>query len=129
MLASHALVLMGVPVRRVVRRVQQARDARYSMLRGYFHGQDDEDGMLEHEQMRLHSIALPHHAATLGKKLGELGLEQMGIEVATIRRRDGHEQFHKLAPDADAVLQAEDVLVLRGRAEALALAEARLLQH
>ncbi|KAM9994343.1 hypothetical protein ACTFIZ_007556 [Dictyostelium cf. discoideum] len=35
MLASHALVLMGVPMRRVVRRVQQARDARYSLLRGY----------------------------------------------------------------------------------------------
>ncbi len=38
MLASHALVLLGVPMRHVLRGVQEARDARYSLLRGYFHG-------------------------------------------------------------------------------------------
>ena len=41
MLASHTLVLMGVPMRRVVRRVEEMRDERYSLLRGYFHGADD----------------------------------------------------------------------------------------
>jgi len=36
MLASHALALVGVPMRRVIRIVQDQRDARYNMLRGYF---------------------------------------------------------------------------------------------
>jgi CPA2 family monovalent cation:H+ antiporter-2 len=41
MLASHALVMVGVPLRRVVHRVQSARDERYASLRGYFHGASD----------------------------------------------------------------------------------------
>jgi CPA2 family monovalent cation:H+ antiporter-2 len=42
MLASHALALVGVPMRRVIRVVQDQRDARYNLLRGYFHGADDD---------------------------------------------------------------------------------------
>ena len=42
MLASHALALVGVPMRRVIRVVQDQRDARYGLLRGYFHGADDD---------------------------------------------------------------------------------------
>ena len=56
MLASHALVLMGVPMRRVVRRVEEMRDERYSLLRGYFHGADDVDDDDGHEQVRLQSV-------------------------------------------------------------------------
>eukprot|EP01035_Chromulina_nebulosa_P012819 gene12819-17080_t len=37
MLASHALALVGVPMRRVIRVVQDQRDARYNLRRGYFH--------------------------------------------------------------------------------------------
>ena len=36
MLASHALALVGVPMRRVIRVVQDQRDARYGLLRGWF---------------------------------------------------------------------------------------------
>ncbi len=41
MLASHALVLLGVPVERVAERIAAARDSRYQMLSGFFHGADD----------------------------------------------------------------------------------------
>src|SRR3569833_2875096 len=40
MLASHALALVGVPMRRVIRIVQEQRDARYNQLRGYLRGAD-----------------------------------------------------------------------------------------
>jgi CPA2 family monovalent cation:H+ antiporter-2 len=42
MLAGHALALVGVPMQRVIRITRDARDARYSLLRGYFHGADDD---------------------------------------------------------------------------------------
>ena len=58
MLASHALALVGVPMRRVIRIVQEQRDARYSLLRGYFHGADD-DGVDEMHHARLSSFQLP----------------------------------------------------------------------
>ena len=58
MLASHALALVGVPMRRVLRVVQEQRDARYGLLRGYFHGADD-DTVDELEHARLLSVTLP----------------------------------------------------------------------
>jgi CPA2 family monovalent cation:H+ antiporter-2 len=60
MLASHALALVGVPMRRVIRIVQDQRDARYNLLRGYFHGADD-DSVDDFEQERLSTVTLPQH--------------------------------------------------------------------
>ena len=37
MLASHALILLGVPFKRVVRRIRDVRESRYSLMRGFFH--------------------------------------------------------------------------------------------
>jgi CPA2 family monovalent cation:H+ antiporter-2 len=41
MLATHALALVGVPTRRVIRIVQEQRDARYKLLRGFHRADDD----------------------------------------------------------------------------------------
>jgi CPA2 family monovalent cation:H+ antiporter-2 len=61
MLAGHALALVGVPMRRVLRLVQGQREQRYGLLRG-FHGADD-DTVSERDQERLYSITLPGAAA------------------------------------------------------------------
>ncbi len=42
MLASHALAMVGVPMRRVIRAVQDQRNARYELLRNYY--DENEDG-------------------------------------------------------------------------------------
>ena len=122
MLASHALALVGVPMRRVLRRVQQQRDARYQLLRGYFHGADD-NTVDELYQERLLSVTLPDSGAMGGQHLGELALSAMGGEVVSLRRANG--RVAALAPDL--VLQGGDTLVLSGTAEALSRAEAHLL--
>ncbi|WP_428852245.1 monovalent cation:proton antiporter-2 (CPA2) family protein [Imbroritus primus] len=122
MLASHALVLMGVPMRRVVRHVQDARDARYSLLRGYFHGIDDDDDMFEGDGVRLHSVPLEPGSVGVGRVLGSLGLEQMGVSVPVVRRQG----VRTLDPTPDMVLQENDILVLRGCPEALEGAVRRL---
>jgi CPA2 family monovalent cation:H+ antiporter-2 len=122
MLGSHALVLLGVPVTRVVRHVQQARDSRYRFMRGYFHGADDHVDFDDAAHARLHSVALEEGAAAVGRKLGELALRVVGVEVAAVRRRG----IRGDDPADDMTLQAGDVLVLRGPQEALELAEERL---
>lgn len=48
MLASHALVMLGVPLRRVVYRVLASRDEPYAALRGFFHGVDDAPDAADH---------------------------------------------------------------------------------
>ncbi|HEX7986429.1 MAG TPA: cation:proton antiporter [Duganella sp.] len=121
MLASHALVMLGVPLRRVVHRVQAAREERYASLRGYFHGASDagEDSDLE----RLHSVTLNGGATAVGRQLGEVDLAGAGAEVTTIRRGKA-----RLEVGPDTVLEAGDVVVVRGVADAVARAENRLLR-
>lgn len=123
MLASHALVLLGVPLRRVVHRVQAARDERYASLRGYFHGASDTHDDPEHMHVRLHSVVLTEGARAVGKPLSALGLAEAGSEVTAVRR--GKSRI-KLEPDT--ILQVGDIVVLRGATEAVARAEERLLK-
>jgi len=123
MLASHALALIGVPMRRVIRIVQDQRDARYNLLRGYFHGADDSTAD-EHEQERLASLTLPLGAASVGKAVEETALPALGVRLVSLRRAGGK----AVAVEEGVLLGPGDTLVLSGRAESLALAENRLLR-
>jgi CPA2 family monovalent cation:H+ antiporter-2 len=123
MLASHALALVGVPMRRVIRVVQEQRDARYNLLRGYFRGADD-DTADELEQERLSTVSLPPGVKSIGKTLGALALHTTGARVVSLRRGSG-----KTMESADDIrLEGGDTLVLSGRSEALAMAEQKLLR-
>jgi monovalent cation:H+ antiporter-2, CPA2 family len=123
MLASHALALVGVPMRRVIRTVQDQRDARYNLLRGYFHGQDDDTAdEIDHE--RLHTVTLPPTARTIGQTLESLALHAVGVRIVNLRRFDGQTSVINEA----TILQANDVLVINGKPEALALAEEKLMR-
>ena len=123
MLASHALALVGVPMRRVIRITRDARDARYGLLRGYFHGTDD-DTNEESQQARLLSVTLPLASPLSGETLAQVALHAMGVSVVSVRQSGG------AVVDALETLQLEggDTLVLAGLPEALALAEEKLLR-
>jgi len=123
MLASHALALVGVPMRRVIRIVQDQRDARYNLLRGYFHGADDHSAD-ENAQERLASINLPAGSFAIGKPLSQFGALMPDVRVVNLRRHSGK----KMAPDSDPQIEPGDTLVLSGRVEALSLAEEKLLR-
>ncbi|UGQ46799.1 monovalent cation:proton antiporter family protein [Massilia endophytica] len=120
MLASHALVMLGVPLRRVVHRVQAAREERYASLRGFFHGASDTGD--EAELIRLHSVTLGGGAWCVGRALSEVDIEGAGAEVTTIRRGK-----MRLPVEPSTVLESGDVVVLRGSAAAVARAENALL--
>ena len=122
MLASHALALVGVPMRRVIRVVQDQRDARYGLLRGYFHGADD-DGVDELQTARLLSVTLPAAGSQLGRTLADQALHAVGVTVVSVRHAAGA----VTTPDDSLVLAAGDTLVLSGLPEPLALAESKLL--
>ncbi|MDO9283328.1 MAG: cation:proton antiporter, partial [Aquabacterium sp.] len=123
MLAAQALVLVGVPMRRVIRITRDARDARYHLLRGYFHGSDD-DTAEELQQARLGTVTLPVAAACVGQPLGHQALQAIGVHVVSVRQASGR------VVDAidDLLLTAGDTLVLSGLPEPLSLAEAKLLK-
>ncbi|MBC7648924.1 MAG: cation:proton antiporter [Vitreoscilla sp.] len=123
MLASHALALVGVPMRRVIRVVQDQRDKRYNLLRGYFRGADD-DTPDEHDEERLATVTLPLGNASAGKTLASLVLHRTGVRVVSLRHSDGK----TLEPLDETVLEVGDTLVMSGKPEALAMAEDKMLR-
>jgi CPA2 family monovalent cation:H+ antiporter-2 len=123
MLAGHALALVGVPMQRVVRITREARDARYSLLRGYFHGSDD-DTVEELHQSRLRTVTVPAAARCAGQPLESLALHAMGVSVVSIRHASGG----GTPPRPEHRLAAGDSLVIAGLPEPLALAEEKLLR-
>ncbi len=122
MLASHALALVGVPMRRVIRIVQDQRDARYNLLRGFFRGADD-DTVDELQYERLATLSLPYGAKAAGKTIDSFVLHTLEVRVVSLRHSNGKAG----AVTGDTVLQDGDTLVLSGKAEALAVAEQKLL--
>lgn len=123
MLASHALVLVGVPINRVLKRIRQTRSQRYRLLRGFYRGLTDRDEDDE-RQPRLHSVWLATGAAAIGQTLAELDLESLGCEISAIRRRG----IRAVEPAPETRLEAGDVVVVLGDPEAVTAAEQRLLQ-
>lgn len=124
MLASHALVLVGVPLNRVLKRIRIIRSQRYRLLRGFYRGLSDREEEDEH-QPRLHSIWLTPGAAAIGQTLGELNLESFGCEVSAIRRRG----IRAVEPAPETRLEEGDVVVVLGDPEMVTAAEECLLKN
>ncbi|WP_148717196.1 monovalent cation:proton antiporter family protein [Chitinolyticbacter meiyuanensis] len=124
MLASHTLMMLGVPLNRVLKRIRAVREDRYQMFRGFFRGtvEDLEEG--ERPMPRLHTVLLVAGASAIGRALGTLDLVGLHVEVKSLRRKSQA----AVTPDAELVLSEGDVLVLLGEPENLAAAEMLLLQ-
>ena len=120
MLASHALALAGVPLHRVLRRVREVRDGRYGLLRGYFHG-SNEDISDRTSEVLLRSFSLPANSPWADRPLDDIGLDLIAVEVTSVRRGQ-----KRVDVDGQFRLSPGDVLVVRGTSEAIALAEERL---
>jgi CPA2 family monovalent cation:H+ antiporter-2 len=124
MLASQTLALVGVPIRRVIRLVQEQRAARYGLMRGYFHGADD-DSVDELELQRLLSLTLPPDAVCVGKTLdASIDKREVGVSVVSVRKAQGA----VVSASPSLLLEAGDTLVLSGRPQALSRAESVLLK-
>ncbi|MFA6179307.1 MAG: monovalent cation:proton antiporter-2 (CPA2) family protein [Candidatus Methylopumilus sp.] len=124
MLASHALVLLGVPLNRVVKRIRMFREERYKMFRGFFHGASDlEQEAHERKQARLHSVAIPPRAFCIGKRVIDMGLEGFNVEAKTVRGMN----LKQTEATPQTMLREGDVIVLLGIPEDLVSAEKILL--
>jgi CPA2 family monovalent cation:H+ antiporter-2 len=124
MLASHALMLLGVPLNRVVKRIRLFREERYKLFRGYFHGiSDAENEDLEKQQVRLHSVIISAGAYAIGRSLSDMQLDNFNVEVKSIRRPNSNgAQLNSESPLAEG-----DVVVLLGQPTGLTNAQNALL--
>ena len=126
MLASHALVLLGVPLNRVVKRIRSFREERYKMFRGYFRGVTDtnQDSTEQRKMLRLHSVEINAAAYAKGLRIDHIDFAKLNIEVQFLRRPN---MLEDIAPRPDIVVSEGDVIVLLGSSEDLSSAEKFLL--
>jgi CPA2 family monovalent cation:H+ antiporter-2 len=123
MLASHTMVLAGVPLSRVMRRVAQVRDAQYDLLRGLFQGRGEESAA--DTRTLLHAVTLDARSHGIGRPLAALGLEVLGVQVRAVRRLG---EKRKLDAGEAGALREGDVVVLLGAPERIDAAEKVLLR-
>jgi monovalent cation:H+ antiporter-2, CPA2 family len=125
MLASHALVLLDVPLNRVVKRIRQFREARYKMFKGFFRGiSDAEDEVAIDRQERLYSVEITQNSFAHGRALANIPFFDFGVEVKQMRRPN---MLEPINPRPDMVLTDGDVLVLLGNSKSLVAAEVYLV--
>jgi len=122
MLASHALVLLGVPLNRVVKRIRLFREERYKMFKGFFHGISDGDEAVERAVPRLHSLPVNALAYCIGKPLKDIYFGLCKAEITAVRR-DAHPE--EVSPDF--VFREGDVVVILAKPHDLVWAERILL--
>jgi CPA2 family monovalent cation:H+ antiporter-2 len=124
MLATQTMMLLGVPLNRVLRRLREVRSERYHLMSGFFPGATDHDAETEAVQPRLRSVMIGPSAACVGRTLESLNLAALEIEVTAVRRQGVRETN----PSPGMRLRENDIVVLLGTQEAIAKAEIRLLQ-
>jgi len=123
MLASQALLMSGVPLNRVIRRIQESRARRYSVFSGFFRASANDVGeATESLQPRFHSVLLDERDAAVGKTIDEVNVAELEVEVNSVRRHN----VRGSEPAGDMVLKAGDVLVFLGQPLPLMAAEKRL---
>ncbi|MEK9720069.1 MAG: NAD-binding protein, partial [Quisquiliibacterium sp.] len=122
MLASHALALVGVPLARVLRRVQKVRESRYALLQGFFHGADDVGtDEIEAAHTHLRAVTVTEGSVAIGKQLLELQLA--GARITTLVRKSSR----SVDPPLEMRIVSGDTLVLSGTLEQVGTAESWLL--
>ena len=125
MLASHALMFVDISTGRIIRRIRETREQRYSLFRGFYYGDTDEaEDDSEKLFPRLLTITINPGAAAINKTLGDIDLASLSVEVTAVRRRN----IRGLLPASETRLEMGDVVVLRGTQGNLAAAEIKLMQ-
>lgn len=116
-LASNAMLASGVSMKQVLRRVRAARLSRYANLREYFHGDTDPTTM-EDTSRHLHSVRVPAESPIVGQCVADIPFPEPKADIVALVR-----DHVKLVLTPDMIIEAEDVLVLRGELDSIIGAE------
>jgi len=112
MLASHALVLLDVPLARVIKKIRAFRNERYKIFRGYFMGSSEaSDDMQGQDQLQLHTIEVKNNFYLKNKLINEIPFDRFNIEIQHLRRPN---MLEDIEVRTDIKLKDGDVIVILG---------------
>jgi CPA2 family monovalent cation:H+ antiporter-2 len=122
MLASHALLRLGIPMRTVLAQVQTARGNGYQGLGAYFHGADDSEDHHAH----LHTVVLTAQAWAVGQSVANCRLRLSKLGAQSVRVNAVRGVFGDALAEEE-YCEADTAWVLEGSAANVSQAEAVLL--
>lgn len=119
MLVSQVLYQCGVPLTRILKRLEYERRNHYQYLHGFFSGAET-DFTLEH----LHAVALPKGANAVGQTLADIPWDKLKVELRAVRRCGAEVE----SPELDWIIRPGDILIILGKPRRIEKAETYLLQ-
>jgi len=124
MLASHLMLMIGQPPSRVFKNTRKIRQDRYKILENFYPGEDD-NPMEQHQVMKgiIHSVLVEGSMYAIGRRLGDLHLENYSVKVEAIKR--GHIRGEN--PSEETRIRDDDYIVLSGLIEDIERAEKYLI--
>ncbi|MCJ8320736.1 MAG: monovalent cation:proton antiporter-2 (CPA2) family protein [Colwellia sp.] len=120
MLVSQVLSLSGIPISRIIRRVQKERKNHYNHLHGFYQGEHTDMGPEAIDRIEFaHAILLTDDAFVIGHSIRSLNLTRRRVSIITLRR--DNQEIEE--PDENIILKPQDTLVLRGKPRRVERAE------
>ncbi|MDP5131391.1 MAG: cation:proton antiporter [Paraglaciecola sp.] len=125
MLISQVMHLSGVPMSRILKRVQKERKGHYGNMHGFFPGETTELDYSKKDKLEfMHAVILTNKAFAVGKTLQALDAERLRIRVKGLRRDN-----KEIAEPEDTIeLHVGDVLVIVGKPRRVERAERYILE-
>jgi CPA2 family monovalent cation:H+ antiporter-2 len=125
MLASHLLLTLGVPTKKIVDKIRTIHADRYEILRGMYRGEDDLSVLEDEEESRrsLHSIFVPEGATAVQKPLSSLIMTDEEFYIKSLTR----DSERISDPELEMLIQVGDVIVIFATPEETAAIEEQIL--
>lgn len=125
MLASHLLLTLGVPTKKIIDRIRSIHSDRYEILRGMYRGEDDTATFEDETESRrsLHSIFVPEGANAINQPIAVLAAYDADFYVKSVTRNN--ERISD--PEADFRIRMGDVLVIFATPEEASSIEEKIL--
>ena len=125
MLISHVMSHSGIPIRRILSRLDQERRNHYGDMHGFYPGsQTTIDSETADRLQFLHAVNLPEQAWAIGRSVEELDWEHHNVKLKALRRDDVEVED----PASQIELRKGDVVLLSGKPRHVESAERWLLE-
>ena len=124
MLVSQVYHYCGVPISRILKRIQDERKQHYNHMHGVFPGETTELSVGNEANLRfLHAVTIAENSWASQRAIRECDFERHNVKVYSIRR--GKDEM--ISPSIDTIMLEDDIIVLSGRPRRIERAERKLL--
>lgn len=125
MLASHLMLTLGVPTKKIIDKIRTIHADRYEILRGMYRGEDDVMRIEDETESRrsLHSIFVPEGANVINQPLSAIAPNEEEFYIKSLTRNSERE----LDPDLATPIQTGDVIVIFATPEEATAIEEQIL--